>query len=330
MEPRVGCQFRRFLYQHSRHPSDSLAASVRQSSNACSRVASLITKRDLRALVALNRLWKAWTGNGAMTPACAQWPGVTCDAQGRVTALSVAGVGVSSVIPADIRMLTALQQLDLSYNYFSKALPLDAFAQLKQLKALNLSYNMDLIGSINVLTSLPLLQQVDLSNTQISGSIPSVISSLSHLRHLDLTLTQVSGSLPATMSQLSALSYLYASPLSHCHPCLHSIFFLHHALQFQRALSLHRPSSNAIFHHPTSLRQVYNLKGAMSQYTWLSLLTTNLQSLDITSAHRISGDLSSVSLFSTLRSLRRLTFSDMHMWGELPVSLALLQNLTYL
>ncbi|CAI5947395.1 unnamed protein product [Closterium sp. NIES-64] len=286
MEPRVGCQFRRFLYQHSRHPSDSLAASVRQSSNACSRVASLITKRDLRALVALNRLWKAWTGNGAMTPACAQWPGVTCDAQGRVTALSVAGVGVSSVIPADIRMLTALQQLDLSYNYFSKALPLDAFAQLKQLKALNLSYNMDLIGSINVLTSLPLLQQVDLSNTQISGSIPSVISSLSHLRHLDLTLTQVSGSLPATMSQLSALSYL-------------------------------------------SLRQVYNLKGAMSQYTWLSLLT-NLQSLDITSAHRISGDLSSVSLFSTLRSLRRLTFSDMHMWGELPVSLALLQNLTYL
>ncbi|CAI5471203.1 unnamed protein product [Closterium sp. Yama58-4] len=241
---------------------------------------------QLRALVALNRLWKAWTGNGAMTPACAQWTGVTCDAQGRVTALSVAGVGVSSVIPADIRMLTALQQLDLSYNYFSKALPLDAFAQLKQLKALNLSYNMDLTGSINILTSLPLLQQVDLSNTQISGSIPSAISSLSHLRHLDLTLTQVSGSLPATMSQLSALSYL-------------------------------------------SLRQVYNLKGAMSQYTWLSLLT-NLHSLDITGAHKISGELSSISLFSSLRSLRRLTFSDMHMWGELPVSLALLQNLTYL
>ncbi|CAI7853305.1 unnamed protein product, partial [Closterium sp. NIES-53] len=239
-----------------------------------------------RALVALNRLWKAWPGNGASTPACAQWTGATCDAQGRVTALSVAGVGVSSVIPADIRILNALQQMDLSYNYFSKALPLDAFAQLKQLKALNLSYNMDLTGSINVLTSLPLLQQVDLSNTQISGSIPSAISSLSHLRHLDLTLTQVSGSLPATMSQLSALSYL-------------------------------------------SLRQVYNLKGAMTQYTWLSLLT-NLHSLDITSAHNITGDLSTISLFSTLHSLRRLTFSDMHMWGELPVSLALLQNLTYL
>ncbi|CAI7778295.1 unnamed protein product [Closterium sp. NIES-53] len=241
---------------------------------------------QLRALVALNRLWKAWPGNGASTPACAQWTGATCDAQGRVTALSVAGVGVSSVVPADIRILNALQQMDLSYNYFSKALPLDAFAQLKQLKALNLSYNMDLTGSINVLTSLPLLQQVDLSNTQISGSIPSAISSLSHLRHLDLTLTQVSGSLPATMSQLSALSYL-------------------------------------------SLRQVYNLKGAMTQYTWLSLLT-NLHSLDITSAHNITGDLSTISLFSTLHSLRRLTFSDMHMWGELPVSLALLQNLTYL
>ncbi|GJP37626.1 hypothetical protein CLOM_g22068, partial [Closterium sp. NIES-68] len=254
-------------------------------SSPTNAAAGHLAPSQLRALLTLNRVWKAWPGNGARTPACAQWTGVACDHQGQVTSLSLPDMGISSVIPTDIRLLTALQQIDLSYNDFKQALPLDAFGQLKQLRALNLSFNLDLTGSINMLTSLPLLQQVDLSNTQIGGSLPSAISSLTRLGHLDLTLSQVSGSLPATMSQLSTLSYL-------------------------------------------SLRQLNNLTGVMSQYTWLSLLT-NLHTLDITSAHDISGDLSTMSLFSTLGSLRRLDLSFLR-FRQLPFWLTALSELRYL
>ena len=70
----------------------------------------------------------------------AHWTGVTLNAQGQVTSLALAGVGLRGQLPAALGQLTALAALDLSDNRLYGPLPRE-LGQLSLLQTLNLGGN---------------------------------------------------------------------------------------------------------------------------------------------------------------------------------------------
>ena len=80
---------------------------------------------------------------------------------------------------------------------------------MRQLKVLNISH----MGGVEcklreVISMLSNLQRLDLSNTEISGTIPREISMLSNLQQLYLYDTHISGTIPREISMLSSLQGL--------------------------------------------------------------------------------------------------------------------------
>ena len=110
------------------------------------------------------------------------WHGVTTDANGRVTRLSLGSNRLRGTIP-DLSALTNLEELYLHTNQLSGSIPdLSALANLEEL---SLNHNR-LSGSIPDLSALANLRQLDLGHNRLSGPLPD-LSVLSNLVHLDLT-----------------------------------------------------------------------------------------------------------------------------------------------
>ncbi|KAL9373365.1 hypothetical protein Peur_032985 [Populus x canadensis] len=70
--------------------------------------------------------------------------------------------------------------------------------------------NRELTGQINAtaLTSLDFLEEIDLSNNQLYGSIPVTMGNLPSLTSLDLSTNFLNGSIPSSLENLSSLEYL--------------------------------------------------------------------------------------------------------------------------
>ncbi len=68
---------------------------------------------------------------------------------------------------------------------------------------------MNLVGTLPILDGLPQLQQLDLSNNQLSGAIPS-LDALTILVKLDLFTNQLSGAIPS-LSAITSLTILNLS-----------------------------------------------------------------------------------------------------------------------
>ncbi|XP_061955180.1 probable LRR receptor-like serine/threonine-protein kinase At1g53440 isoform X3 [Populus nigra] len=70
--------------------------------------------------------------------------------------------------------------------------------------------NRELEGQIHAaaLTSLVFLEEIDLSNNQLYGSIPVTMGNLPSLTSLDLSTNFLSGSIPSSLENLSSLQYL--------------------------------------------------------------------------------------------------------------------------
>ena len=115
-----------------------------------------------------------WLSNAPM----GAWHGVTTDADGRVTRLSLYRNQLTGEIPAELGNLTSLEFLSLYRNQLTGEIPAE-------------------LGS---LTSLEFLS---LYGNQLTGEIPAELGSLSNLTGLRLFSNQLTGEIPAVVQLAS-------------------------------------------------------------------------------------------------------------------------------
>ena len=142
-----------------------------------------------------------------------EWYGVTTNASGRVTGLSLPLNGLSGSIPGILGNLSALERLNLHGNYMSGSIP-STLGSLSNLEELHLDHIRSLSGeSLSgpipaTLGDLSNLEVLELNNNALSGSIPSSMGDLSNLRSLHLQFNALSGSIPGSLGNLSNLGTL--------------------------------------------------------------------------------------------------------------------------
>ncbi|XP_062167101.1 receptor like protein 22-like [Alnus glutinosa] len=164
--------------------------------------------------------------------------GTLSDSIGNLTKLSrmdLSNCNFSGSMPRSLSKLTQLIYLDMSSNNFTGSIPSLRMAQ--KLTQINLSHN-DLIGHITSthweellnlvsldlrynslngsipasLFSLPLLQKLDLSNSQFSGQLNEIPNVSSHLLDtLDLSNNNLEGPIPVSVFELRRLKILSLS-----------------------------------------------------------------------------------------------------------------------
>jgi len=143
-------------------------------------------------------------------PHC-QWDGVNCSRKhpGRVTVLTLPGLGLAGPISPYIGNLTFLEILDLSSNRFSGELP--PLHRFHKLKNLTLGSN-SLHGIIpDTLTNCSNLNYLELSGNSLTGQIPLNIGLLSNLSYLGLSANNLTGTIPPSLKNNSQLSTLALS-----------------------------------------------------------------------------------------------------------------------
>jgi len=117
-----------------------------------------------------------------------------------------------SQIPSQISNLTRLTHLDLSLSAFSGHIPLE-ISQLSHLSFLDLSYNsfnlkLKKPSLRSLVGNLTRLQKLDLSEVDISSTVPNVLANLSSLTFLSLGGCGLQGKFPVGIFNLSNLRFL--------------------------------------------------------------------------------------------------------------------------
>ena len=132
-----------------------------------------------------------------------EWYGVSTDADGRVTGLSLGGNQLSGPIPSELGNLANLETLRLRGNQLSGPIPSE-LGNLANLEFLWLRGN-QLSGSIPPeLGDLANLQVLWLGDNQLSGSIPPELGDLANLRLLLLSGNQLSGCVPVKLFDMTS------------------------------------------------------------------------------------------------------------------------------
>ena len=166
---------------------------------------------DHEALVALYDAsgGPAWTNstNWKTEAPLGQWHGVTADADGRVTGLSLASNNLIGRLPATLGNLSRLKWLSLGGNALSGPIP-TALGDLSRLERLALRRN-SLTGPIPAtVVSMSSLEHLDLGSNALTGTIPEGLAGLAKLEWLDLGSNALSGPVPAVLGSLSSLNVL--------------------------------------------------------------------------------------------------------------------------
>ena len=137
-----------------------------------------------------------------------EWYGVSTDADGRVTGLSLGDNQLSGSIPSELGNLANLEFLWLSGNELSGSIPSE-LGNLDNLEWLSLGSN-QLSGSIpSELGNLDNLEWLSLGSNQLSGSIPPELGNLDNLYSLSLSNNELSGSIPSELGNLANLAELW-------------------------------------------------------------------------------------------------------------------------
>lgn len=176
--------------------------------------AELCNPRDQKVLLKIkNRFHPAgldfldW--NPTTNPSCCNWSGIKCDANDRVTFLSIplqSTLNTSHEIPPAIGDLPLLEHLSIDAN-LTGPIP-QAIARLTNLLHLDLSYNR-LTGPVpDFLGRLERLTYLALRINALSGPIPSTLGQLTNLTYLDLSLNMLTGPIPDSLGQLNQLVQL--------------------------------------------------------------------------------------------------------------------------
>ena len=166
---------------------------------------------DLTSLKGLNLSWNRLSGTipadfGNMTGLVGlylnrnQLSGSVPGALGTMTSLQELHLnnnGLTGAIPADLNTMSSLQELHLHNNRLSGAIP-DALGSMAALQELRLENN--------GLTTFPVFAKT----TGISGSIPGALCNLTTLRTLDVSNNQVTGSIPGCLGNMPNLEFVAA------------------------------------------------------------------------------------------------------------------------
>ena len=136
-----------------------------------------------------------------------EWSGVTTNANGRVTDLSLYDNQLTGEIPAELGNLTNLEGLDLFSNQLTGEIPAE-LGNLTNLEGLDLASN-QLTGEIPAeLGDLTNLEGLDLASNQLTGEIPAELGNLTNLELLHLHTNQLTGEIPAELGNLTNLEWL--------------------------------------------------------------------------------------------------------------------------
>ncbi|KAK9226202.1 hypothetical protein WN943_011249 [Citrus x changshan-huyou] len=117
-----------------------------------------------------------------------------------------------SVIPSEIVNLSRLTRLSLSGSFFSGQIPAELL-ELSRLEVLDLSSNyyhlkLQRPGLANLAEKLTNLQQLDLTDVNISSAVPPTLANLSSLISLSLSESFLHGEFPTEIFQLPNLRLL--------------------------------------------------------------------------------------------------------------------------
>ena len=164
--------------------------------------------------------WTVSTNWDFTTAVSDSWYGITIT-NGRVSKIELPNNNLVGTQANQLYFLSALgelTELDLSGNQIGGEIADELFF-LTTVKILNLSSNSELtkadlattkLGTTGFMTAL---QELNLSQTNISGNFPANLNNLAHLEVLDVSQCQMSGILPN--SNLLTLTKLYKINLSH-------------------------------------------------------------------------------------------------------------------
>jgi len=216
-------------------------------------------------------------------------PEELCNLQ-KMTVLQLNSNSLVGSIPRCIGNLTKLRCLSLSDNSLTRSIM--PVGNLRYLEQLWLSNN-QLTGTLpDDLGLLKNLQMLYLHNNSLSGTLPSSLGNCSSLGMLSVYLNRISGSLPESLGQLGSLIYLWAG---------------------ENRLSGSIPRS---FGQLTSLVELSlrsnSLSGSVPSEIGGILLLEKL----VLHVNRLSGTMPAT--ISKLAQLATLTMSDNNMFGPLP------------
>ncbi|TXG55563.1 hypothetical protein EZV62_020819 [Acer yangbiense] len=249
--------------------------------------------------------------------------------------LSLQNCNLEGTIPSSLGNLYNLIHLDLSDNNFGGQIPLEML-DLSQLEYLDLSSNFNYLlgkrlqlrqpgGLRSLVDKLTNLKWLDLSDVNISSSIPDSLGNLSSLTHLSLRECQLQGQIPSEMLELSQLEYLDLS--------------YNYDSSLEKTLQLRQPGGlRSLVDKLTNLKwldlswvnissSIPDSLGNLSSLTHLSLYNCKLQG-EIPSEMNIPS-----SIPNSLGNLSSLTYLDLHgcnLQGTIPSSIGSLTKLVHL
>lgn len=267
---------------------------------------------DREALIALYNATDGpnWQRQWDLNTEITTWHGVTTNSQGRVTELSLQSNNLNGTIPPEIQLLTELVKIELDRSLIYGQLPnkitgiSTEFWNLIKLEEVNIS-NTELEGTIPFqIGQLISLKSLLLYNNNLTGNIPPEIGNLTKLEILGLGSNNFTGNIPSQLGQSNSLKSL--------------------------VLSYNTLEGNI----PSSLSQISSLELLILDNNELTGTIpaelgqlTNLYRLDLDS-NSLEGNLPNE--LAQLNNIETLNLAYNNLSGEIPESLGQLINLKYL